>query len=230
MKLSRQELVKIVTLRTIGNFLILFSLFSIVKTLHQPITQEVRYFFDRITHKQYIVVSVSQTKPLSSQQPSLLALFDRQQTQILNPPDTYFSVVIPKIGATSKVIANVDASDEKQYLASLKQGVAHAQGTAFPGEGGHVFLFAHSTDYFWNVGTYNAVFYLLSKLEVGDEIDLFHQNRRFVYKVLGRKIVEPSQVEYLTRKTNNEFLTLQTCWPAGTTLKRLLVFASRAVE
>ena len=65
-------------------------------------------------------------------------------------------------------------NNENIYLDALNQGVAHTLGTAFPGEGGHIFLFAHSTDYFWRVGTYNAVFYLLSKLESNDEINLFY--------------------------------------------------------
>ncbi|PJC82271.1 hypothetical protein CO007_00285, partial [Candidatus Roizmanbacteria bacterium CG_4_8_14_3_um_filter_36_10] len=94
----------------------------------------------------------------------------------------------------------------------------------------HIFLFAHSTDYFWNVGNYNAVFYLLNKLEKNEEVNLFYQGTRYVYRVIGKEIVDPSQVQYLTRKTNREFLTLQTCWPPGTTLKRLLVFAVRVAE
>jgi hypothetical protein len=39
-------------------------------------------------------------------------------------------------------------------------GVAHAKGTVFPHKG-NIYLFAHSTDNWWNVGRYNAVFYLL---------------------------------------------------------------------
>jgi sortase A len=70
----------------------------------------------------------------------------------------------------------------------------------------------------------------LGKLEKGDEVNIFYKGQRFVYKVIDKKIVDPEQVEYLTRKTNKEFLTLQTCWPPGTTLKRLLVFAVRKVE
>jgi len=61
-------------------------------------------------------------------------------------------------------------------------------------------------------------------------VNIFYKGQRFVYKVIDKKIVDPEQVEYLTRKTNKEFLTLQTCWPPGTTLKRLLVFAVRKVE
>jgi sortase A len=146
------------------------------------------------------------------------------------PKDPQFSIVVPKIGANAKIIANVDAAEEEVYLNALNKGVAHTLGTAFPGEGGHVFLFAHSTDYFWNVGSYNAIFYLLNKLEIKDEINIYYKGQRYVYQVIGKQVVDPSKVEYLTRKTNKEFLTLQTCWPPGTTLKRLLVFATRVSE
>ncbi len=160
----------------------------------------------------------------------LAKTFEFKKTELLVPEDPYFSVVIPKIAANAKVQSNIDPTDEKVYLEALKKGVAHALGTAFPGEGGHVFLYAHSTDYLWNVGSYNAVFYLLYKLEKGDEINVFYKGKRNVYKVIDKKVVTPSEVEYLTRKTNKEFLTLQTCWPPGTTLKRLLVFATRVAE
>ena len=166
-----------------------------------------------------------------NQQGGLLAkAFNIKPIEILIPEDPNFSIVIPKIGANAKILPNINASDENIYLNALNKGVAHTLGTAFPGEGGHIFLFAHSTDYFWNIGTYNAIFYLLYKLEKNDEVDIFYQGQRYVYRVIGREIVDPSQVQYLTRKTNREFLTLQTCWPPGTTLKRLLIFAVRVAE
>ncbi len=232
---TRKEFITVLILRTIGNFLILSSLFLIVKTFYQPITQEIRYFVERKINKQYIVSKAQDIKSpiIVEKTPSknlFASLLHIPQVEIMRPEDPSFSIVIPKIGANARVLSNIDASDEKAYLAALKNGVAHTLGTAFPGEGGHIFLFAHSTDYFWNVGTYNAVFYLIDKLEVGDEINLFYHNQRVVYHVIGKRIVEPSQVEYLTRKTNKEFLTLQTCWPAGTTLRRLLVFAERIAE
>jgi sortase A len=195
-----------------------------------------RFFIEKKFEKKYIVAQapiISRQEKIEEQHipKGLLAqVLKIKPVEILVPQDPYFDILIPKIGANSRIIANVDAGNEQQYLDALKIGVAHAAGTAYPGEGGHVFLFAHSTDYFWNVGAYNAVFYLLNKLEKGDEVDLFYQGHRVVYKVIDKRIVDPSQVEFLTRKTNREFLTLQTCWPPGTTLKRLLVFARRAVE
>lgn len=232
------EFVKILILRTIGNFLILFSFFIIVKTFYQPVKQEIRYFIEKRFAKKYIVnrslcreqrclFPTITPKPAKNLLSSILKI---KEVEILTPEDLNFSIVIPKIAANARVFSNVEAGDEKEYLEVLRKGVAHAKGSFFPGERGHIFLFAHSTDYFWNMGSYNAVFYLLSKLEIGDEINLFYKNQRFIYRTVGKKIIDSSQVEYLTRETDQEFLTLQTCWPPGTTLKRLLVFAERAVE
>ena len=86
-------------------------------------------------------------------------------------------------------------------------------------------MFAHSTDNFWNIGRYNAIFYLLKELEKGDEIDIFYNGRRYIYQVSEKQIVDPAQVEFINQPTVTEQLTLQTCWPPGTTFKRLIVIA-----
>ncbi len=216
---------KVFFLRTVGNILIFSSLFMLGKTFYKPVFEEIRYFIDEKMQKKYIVADVK-----NIEKGAFSKLLASKSVKILAPEDPNFSIIIPKIGANAQILSNIDASNEKEYLKSLQKGVAHTLGTAFPGEGGHVFLFAHSTDYFWNVGSYNAVFYLLYKLNPRDEIDIFYKGQRYVYKVTAKKIVDASQVEYITRKTNKEFLTLQTCWPPGTTLKRLLVFATRVTE
>ncbi len=237
MKIPTSEYIRILILRTIGNFLILASLFMIGKTFYQPVREEVRYFIEKSLNKKYVVADAKsndskkiQTLTIEQPKGGLAKALKIKQVEVLVPEDPNFSIVVPEIGANARIISSVDPADENSYLQALQKGVAHAQGTAYPGEGGHIFLFAHSTDYIWNVGTYNAVFYLLYKLEAGNEINLFYKGQRYVYRVFDKKIVEPSQVEFLTRKTDREFLTLQTCWPPGTSLKRLLVFATRVTE
>ena len=206
-----------------------------VKTFYQPVREELRFFIDKATNKRYQISDVSIDEKGLKESPkekkvTLVDLFQQNTTEIIVPEDPSFSVVIPKIGANAKVIPNVNAANKDEYLQALQKGIAHTRGTAYPGEGGHIFLFAHSTDYFWNVGNYNAVFYLLYKLEKSDEINIVYKGKRYVYRVIGTQIVDPSQVEFIRRKSNREFLTLQTCWPPGTTIKRLLVFAARVEE
>ena len=145
---------------------------------------------------------------------------------VMAVPDPNFSLVIPKIEAKSRIVANVDASDNKEYQAALKEGVAHAKGTVFPGMKGTIFLFAHSTDAPWNVTRYNAVFYLLRELEVGDSVIMFYGNHRFNYRVTDKKIVEPDDLSFWEQK-DEELLVLQTCYPPGTTRNALLIFAQR---
>lgn len=212
--------------RTLGNFLFLFSIFIILKTLYSPTLEEGRYLFDQIMGNKYVVAENS----AKVEGNGLANLISQQRIKPLIPVDTDFSIVVPKIAANAAVVGSVDPSNDQDYLPALQKGVAHAAGTALPGEGGLVYMFAHSTDYFYNVSSYNAVFYLLYKLEPGDEVNVFYKGIRYKYLVYDRKVVRPDEVQYLTGKTNHEELRLQTCWPLGTTLERLIVFARPAAE
>ena len=145
----------------------------------------------------------------------------------LTPPNTDFSIVIPKIGAVAPVFENTDPFDPRKYLPILLKGVAHAKDTALPGEFGNTYLFAHSTDAFYNVGRYNAVFYLLGKLEKGDKIEVYYKGEKIEYEVAEKKVVGPEAVKYLGKLGEWSTLTLQTCYPPGTTLKRLVVVANQ---
>ncbi len=216
------------SVRTVGNFLTFASLFLIVKTLYQPVFEEIKFFYNDITSKSYTVQSsnAEPTPPVSG----FGSFFQTKKVEVLVPDDPNFSLVIPKIGANARVVQNVDPGNEPEYLEALKNGIAHARGTSFPGQGGNIFLFAHSTDYIWNIGSYNAVFYLLYKLETGDEVNVFYQGKRYKYEVTEKAIIEPEQVEYLTRTPDEETLTLQTCWPPGTTLKRMVVSGKLKAE
>lgn len=152
--------------------------------------------------------------------------------EIEGVPDENFSIIIPKIRAKGKIVANVDASDASAYMEALKIGVAHAQGTGFPGSRGeNIYLFAHSTDDIVNVTRFNAIFFLLRELIPQDEVEVYYGGAKHKYIVTEKKIVEPTDVSYLSQYNSNEkeTLILQTCWPPGTTLKRLLVFAQKPV-
>jgi len=136
-----------------------------------------------------------------------------------------FSIVIPKIGAATQIIPLVDPADEKEYREALKQGVAHSAGTQFPGQGGGIFLFAHSTNTLSNVERYNAVFYQLKELEAGDKIFIFYTGKKFTYMATERLITEADDTKWITENDGGERLILQTCWPPGTSFKRLIVIA-----
>ncbi len=231
--MAKSEIIKFLILRTVGNFLVLFAIFGILATFGPALYYEAAYRVVQLRGVHYVVASnpKSQIPNPNNQSSGGTASFADvlagPKEQILVPKDTDFSILIPKIGASAKVFPNVDVSNQDAYLPILMQGVAHAAGTVFPGMNGNIYLFAHSTDNFWDVGRYNAVFYLLKDLTKGDEIVIFYQNKRYNYIVTTSKIVNPSDVSYLvdSQNQNKQQLILKTCWPPGTTLQRLLVFA-----
>jgi len=144
----------------------------------------------------------------------------------INAPDSEFSIVIPKISASAKIIANVNAGDPKVYNEALRQGVAHAAGSVLPGMQGTTYLFAHSTDGPWNIRRYNAVFYLLKEMAAGDEVVVFFEGKKFFYTVVTKEIKDPKNTTVFSQK-EEELLVLQTCWPPGTTKEVLLITAKR---
>lgn len=229
--MTKSEIIKFLILRTIGNFLLLFAIFGVFATFGPTLYYEARF---RVAQSQGITYKVIDSEPerLPSSQTTnnsngLKNLLAKNNERILIPKDTDFSILIPKIGASSLVTPNVDSDNEDEYLPALQKGVAHAKGTIFPGMKGNIYLFAHSTDNFWNIGRYNAVFYLLKDLSFGDEVIVFFENRRHNYVVTDSQVVEEEDVSTLvnSQKETSERLILQTCWPPGTTWKRLVVLA-----
>lgn len=145
-------------------------------------------------------------------------------------PNPSYSIDIPKIGAISQVIPGVDAGNPQAYLAALKIGVAEAAGLSHPGELGTTYLFAHSTDSPINFARYNAVFYLLDKMTIGDDVEIVYRDKLYKYHITATEIIDPNNLKYLVPQTDEEKLVLQTCYPPGTTWHRLIIVAKRVVS
>lgn len=137
-----------------------------------------------------------------------------------------YGIVIPKLGLDERVIFNVDPNNEEQYRAALKMGIAHASSTSYPDENGLGYYFAHSSSPGLKT-QYNAVFYLLDKLKEGDDVYIWNEQKRYHYLVSEKLIKEPADTAFLYQSYDSETIVLQTCWPPGTTQKRLLIFAKR---
>lgn len=233
--MTRSEAVKFIIIRSIGNFLVLFSLFGVLATFGPVLYYEVQFRVVQARGIHFVVghqpTSATQQKnttavPQEETTPGFAQILEGDKEQILLPKDTQFSIVIPKIGASAKISPNVDPGNQEAFLPILQKGIAHAQGSVFPGMQGNIYLFAHSTDNWWNVGRYNAVFYLLRDLTLGDEIIVFFEERRYEYVVSQTIIADPNDVSFLAQPhTGKEKLVLQTCWPPGTTWKRLYIIA-----
>jgi len=71
---------------------------------------------------------------------------------------------------------------------------------------------------------YNSIFYLLPKLEIGDDILLHYQDKQYRFVVAEKQVVSPERLDFIYSKEINQLL-LMTCYPPGTNLKRFIVVA-----
>jgi LPXTG-site transpeptidase (sortase) family protein len=253
--MNRQDTIKFLILRSLGTYLVLVALFGVVMTFGPILRYELQYQIIRFRHIQFIVENISKetsTRELSqsktsagrmftnnhvtykapeipmqsSNAPGFADILSGNKEQVMIPIDPLFSILIPKLGIDEKVFPNVDPNNPQIYLPLLQQGVAHAKGSVFPGTQGTTYLFAHSAENWWDIQHYNAIFYTLNNLSVGDEIDIFFNNKRYEYVVTEEVISDPQDVSLLTEQhTGSQQLVLQTCWPPGTSFKRLYVIA-----
>ncbi|MDH4358728.1 MAG: sortase [Candidatus Berkelbacteria bacterium] len=131
------------------------------------------------------------------------------------------TLVIPKINLQAPV--NWDTS-EAEVMSALERGVVHVKGSGLPGEKKSIFITGHSSNYWWKSGDFNTIFALLPELAVDDEAFIVKDGKITRYKVVERvEVGKKEVVSYAERK--EEELTLMTCYPVGTNLKRLLIIA-----
>lgn len=197
------------------------SLVSLLMFLSPIVTAEVSYRTQAITQK------FEKHKNVVSGFGEIIWLDEKGMP---TPSDWGFSIIVPSVGINSKVLPKVNPVNENIYADALKSGAAHAENTALPNEPGMTYIFAHSTNALWNVSRYNAVFYPLQYTKTGDEIVIVYQGETFPYKITEKKIVDGDALEYLLNQTQDKLLVLQTCWPPGTTAKRLVVVAEPVGE
>jgi LPXTG-site transpeptidase (sortase) family protein len=213
-QLSKIKRITYLLLRGIGIGLVTFAFLEIIFAYQPIIKEELDYIFGLNPKIEYYSTDVN-AEEIEKTRNEAVAL----------GVDPAFSIVIPKIGAAANVLANIDAGNKTEYLDALKKGVAHAKGTYFPGQGKKIYLFSHSTDSPLNIARYNAVFYLLRKLETNDRIIIFFSSKKYVYEVIEKHVVKASDASWLTSDTQGETLILQTCDPPGTNWNRLIVIA-----
>ncbi len=141
-------------------------------------------------------------------------------------------IIIPRIDQNIP-IANVSSESlikhdwealEDEMQEALRDGVVHYPGTSFPGQTGNVVITGHSSYFPWDPGRFKDVFALLHDVVVGDRLVIYYQQDKYLYEVMGKDIVMPKDIDVL-KQTPNEQLTLITCTPIGTNLKRLIVTA-----
>lgn len=207
---------KVLPLRLIGFAFLFVSLLGFLAILSPIILAEINF---RLRH----------VNTAKSNQENRISFFGQllwlDNQNIETPADWQFGLIIPKIGVNSQVTAGVNPNDKEEYSSVLKNGVAHAQGTAFPDSPGTTYIFGHSSIFLWEPNRSQAVFYLLKNLEKGDRLIVFYQGQRYEYQISQKEILGANEVPAYVSQTTERLLVLQTCWPPGTDWKRLFVLA-----
>jgi len=134
---------------------------------------------------------------------------------------------IPKINVETPIVRDVPVDDQSAYDTALESGVALARGSSpLEAADGNSFIFGHSSRFAIHSTPYDAIFALLPKLEAGDTVELDSGSQHATYTVRVSKVISANDVQYMGG-TDGRYLTLVTCWPAGTSLKRWVVQAER---
>jgi LPXTG-site transpeptidase (sortase) family protein len=137
---------------------------------------------------------------------------------------------IPVVNVSSEAVVKRDwKALEKDIQKALQNGVVHYPSTANPGEHGNVVITGHSSYFLWDPGRYKDVFAALHRVVVGDKVVVYYGQQKYVYKVTEIKKVLPKEIEVLL-PSGDDRLTLITCTPIGTNLRRLIVIAKPVKE
>lgn len=131
-----------------------------------------------------------------------------------------FSLSIPKLDIKNAATRVDDLN--------FRKNLSHFPGTALPGEVGNSFITGHSVlPQFNDPENFNAIFTKLSDLEIGDKINVVAEGKQYQYIVQYSKVVDPTDLSVLSPiSKNGKNLTLMTCVPPGTNIKRLVVVTS----
>ena len=118
--------------------------------------------------------------------------------------------VIPVIGVDAPMVEGDDWD-------TLKEGIGHRIGSAWPGQAGNVVVSAHND-------VYGAIFKNLRSLKPGDLVLAYTPTGVFTYKVLFTRLVLPNEVSVLNQ-TRQPILTMITCYPPFMDTHRIVVTA-----
>lgn len=141
---------------------------------------------------------------------------NKESLNFINKDEIFGTVSIPKINEELPIY--LGASQE-----NLSKGIGQIEGTSLPigGKDTHAVLAGHR-------GYHGAtMFRHLDRLTDGDVFYVKVFGKQQVYKVVGREIINPNQVDKLNVIKGKDKVTLLTCEPYTSSKYRLLIYGER---
>ena len=140
-----------------------------------------------------------------------------------DPDDGYFAIAIPSLGINDLKISHpTDVNTQQGLLAPLQTGVGHL--FSYPGNGGTILVYGHSSSYSWDVSEYTKIFRKINGLKPGDKVYIAYKGQTHEYQVTFSETVAADDMTAY-QKNNGEELILYTCWPPDDVKQRYLVHA-----
>lgn len=131
---------------------------------------------------------------------------------------THYNLSIPKLKIENAVV-EVGGAD-------LKKSLIQYEGTVYPGQFGNTVIYGHSVlPQFYNPKNYHTIFATLPTLKINDDIFIDFDGIRYRYQVMEMVEVKPTDISVLEQRYDDSFISLITCVPPGTYLRRLVVRA-----
>ncbi|MFO0704349.1 MAG: sortase [Candidatus Andersenbacteria bacterium] len=134
---------------------------------------------------------------------------------------TTATISIPSIKVKAPVVWSKNPDDIES---DLDRGVIKYPGTANPGEGNNTVITGHSSFWSWKDAKYGTIFALIDQLKKGDKVFVAYTGTTYIYEVASTDIKDPYDLSHFAA-TEDDQLTLVTCYPPGSTAKRYYVLA-----
>jgi sortase A len=130
-----------------------------------------------------------------------------------------YTLSIPNLGISQAIV--------KYGHTDLKKSLIQYPDTAMPGTLGNTVIFGHSVlPQFFSPTNYVSIFSTLHTLKNGDRVELVYDNTTYTYAIYDMYEVEPEELSPLAQTFDDRRLTIITCTPPGTYLRRLIIRAS----
>lgn len=134
-----------------------------------------------------------------------------------------FAITLPTLGIMDLSIVHPDDPfTSKGILAVLDKGVGHL--FSYPGEGGKIMVYGHSSGYPWDISEYTKIFRKINELNAGDRAYVTYNGKMYVYEVTKHATINVQDSSPFQPDKDGEELILYTCWPPDTVDERYLVF------
>lgn len=149
---------------------------------------------------------------------------DEKEEIIRVAPDP--KIIIPSVGIDAPVVYGMTSIAEPDVQRALQDGVLHYANSPKPGQPGNSVYVGHSSNVPWAPGNYKFIFAPLEQLQLNEIFHLNYEGIQYTYRITSIEVVMPDNVSVLA-STDNPTVTLITCTPIGTNLKRLVIKAEQ---